>query len=302
MVSQVEPELRRVGAALFHGLANFDLPIRKPRGTRFVLTVHDLIPLEWPEAVSRAYRLQFRAWLMRCLDLADAIVCPTQAVAAGLRETFPRAPPARVISMGVTRRSPRSEVAVARRYFLALGSVEIRKNLSLLRRAFESNADLFSREGIELWIAGQPGYGGAAIVAELQNAGAGVKFLGPQSARALADLMRGALALCAPSLAEGFGLPPLEALALGTPVLASDIPAHREVLGEAAELLPPTEVEAWGAALRRVAADPDFRGRLARLGPVRAAEHTWARTARQTEALYREVLGESSGEKAKKSG
>jgi glycosyltransferase involved in cell wall biosynthesis len=197
-----------------------------------------------------------------------------------------------VIPMGVSPASRAARNVGGPRYFLALGSVEVRKNLSLLRRAFDLEAGVWRREGIELWVVGQAGYGGASILAELARGGSSVKYLGPQSARALAGLMRNSLALCAPSLAEGFGLPPLEALAMGTPVLASDIPAHREVLGEAAELLPPTEPEAWSAALLRIAGDSDLRAQRARRGRAQAAEFTWIRTARQTEALYREVLGE----------
>jgi glycosyltransferase involved in cell wall biosynthesis len=292
MVGQVGPELRSRRAALFHGLANFDLPLAKPRDTRFVLTVHDLIPLEWPDSVSRSFRLQFRAWLTRCLQLADAIICPTAAVAQAVRSAFPGAPAIHVVPMGVTPARPGLRVPAAQRYLLVLGSVEVRKNLSLLLEAFASKRERWRQEGVELWIAGQLGFGGSAVIAELGGKrGSGVKYLGPQEPRALGQLMRGALALCAPSLAEGFGLPPLEAMALGIPVLASDIPAHREVLGDAAVLLPPSDPEAWSSALLRVVGDPGFCARLGRLGSARAAGFTWARNARQTEAVYAQLLG-----------
>jgi len=147
-------------------------------------------------------------------------------------------------------------------------------------------------EDLELWIAGQPGFGGEDILGRIRaREGSGVRYLGPQPARALQRLMHGAFALCAPSLAEGFGLPPLEAMVHGTPVLASDIPAHREVLGEAAMLLPATASDEWGSAMRRLAEDPELAARLGRLGVARAAGLSWARSARDTEVLYGEVLG-----------
>jgi glycosyltransferase involved in cell wall biosynthesis len=289
MAGQVERQLRGRGAALFHGLANFDLPLSKPPGTRFVLTIHDLIPLEWPDSVSKAHRLQFRGWLSRCLHLADALICPTQAVALAVQAAFPSAPRARVIHMGVDLKRPPAAEREAAAYFLALGSVEVRKNLSILARAFDIAREHWRQAGVELWIAGQLGFGGAAILEALKGQ-AGVRVLGPQSPRAAAKLLRGALALCAPSLAEGFGLPPLEAMAQGIPVLASDIPAHREVLGDAAVLLSPNDPEAWSSAMLRLAGDADLGRGLAGLGSARASELTWARTARETQALYSEVL------------
>jgi glycosyltransferase involved in cell wall biosynthesis len=285
----VGPQLGRTKAALFHGVANFDLPLAKPPATRFVLTVHDLIPLAWPDSVSRAYRFQFHAWLSHCLRLANIVICPTSAVAAALRIAFPDVPPIRVVPMGVTLGRQRWKARANPGYFLVVGSVEVRKNLTGLLKAFEARMSRWRELGIELWIAGQPGFGGAAIIAQLQDR-EGVKYLGSQPPRTLAGLLRGCLALCAPSFAEGFGLPPLEAMAAGIPVLASDIPAHREVLGDAAVLLSPDDTDAWSSAMLRLAEDSELGPRLGGLGRTRAARFTWGRTARQTEAVYAEVL------------
>jgi glycosyltransferase involved in cell wall biosynthesis len=293
LLGQAPGELRRAGAALFHGLANFDLPISKPAGVRFVLTVHDLIPLEWPNLVSRPFRLQFRIWISRSLDLADAVLCPTLAVAKTVRDCFPNAAPARVVPMGASLPASITAVGADRpSYFLALGSVEDRKNLTTLIEAFAARAEVWRGRGIELWIAGPVGFGGERILTAIEAAaGQGVRYLGTPPAAAIPALVRGALVLCAPSLAEGFGLPPLEALALGVPVLASDIAAHREVLGEAAVLLPATQPEAWGEALQVLAADPDLCAQLSRQGLARATAFTWERAIRGTEAVYRDVLG-----------
>ncbi len=291
MVGQVGTELQRFRAALFHGVANFDLPLCKPSGVRFVLTVHDLIPLEWPETVSVAYRVQFRVWLERSLALADAVICPTRAVADGLQERFRPRAPVRVIPMGVDGRDGLPRDRGDQRYFLILGTLETRKNVSTVVRAFQTGTGEAWREGVELWIAGGLGFGSGP---ELQAIAVvpGVRYLGSQPPREVRRLLRGALALCAPSLAEGFGMPPLEAMAVGTPVIASDIPAHREVLGEGALLVSPRDEEGWATAMAQTAAEAGFRDRLAASGLERAAVFSWARTAAETEELYRAVLGE----------
>jgi glycosyltransferase involved in cell wall biosynthesis len=270
-------------------VANFDLPLTKPAATRFVLTVHDLIPLAWPDSVSRAYRLQFHAWLSRCLRLADIVICPTQGVALDLRTAFGDVPPIRVVPMGVTLQRRRWRARTNPGYFLVVGSVEVRKNIVGLLKAFEARMPRWRELGVELWIAGQVGFGGSSIIADLRDR-EGVRYLGSQTPRALAGLLRGSLALCAPSFAEGFGLPPLEAMAAGIPVLASDIPAHREVLGAAAVLLSPDDTEGWSSAMLRLVEDPEQGARLSDLGRTRAGLFTWARTARETEAVYAEVL------------
>ena len=318
LVGEVPALLHRQQIRLFHGVANFDLPLTKPRGVRYVLTVQDLIPLDWPRSVSLPFRLQFRAWLSRALTLADAVVCTSAAVAGQLIERFPHAPMPRIIPLAADASLAHPHVrfddkhrlaptaagvesgggALDRqlhrgralpRYFLCLGSIESRKNVALLLRAFAAARP----EATELWIAGRAAYGGAAVLRELDElraCGVPVRALGPVAPAQLASLVAGALALCAPSLAEGFGLPPLEALALGTPVLASDIPAHREVLGDAALLLAPSSDTDWTEALRRIASDDSLRAKLAAAGPGRAALFSWDRTVRETEALYRALL------------
>jgi glycosyltransferase involved in cell wall biosynthesis len=111
--------------------------------------------------------------------------------------------------------------------------------------------------------------------------------LGYVGAPARADLLAGATALAYPSLEEGFGLPPLEAMTLGVPVVASTDPAIRDVLGEAAAVLvDATDVAAIAAGLRAVLTDDALRARLANAGPARAARYSWPRAARAFVQLY----------------
>jgi alpha-1,3-rhamnosyl/mannosyltransferase len=105
-------------------------------------------------------------------------------------------------------------------------------------------------------------------------------------------LYRSALAFAFPSEYEGFGLPPLEAMACGTPVLTSDATSIPEVVGDAALLVPPGDISAWSSAMSRVAQSETLRAVLQSRGLKRAARFTWERTARETLAVYRQVLAQ----------
>jgi glycosyltransferase involved in cell wall biosynthesis len=289
MLGQVPDDLSKVGAGLFHAVANFNLPLRRPQGVGLCLTVHDLIPLTHPGSVSLPYRLQFGAWLSRSLDLADAIICVSEATRSELWSRFPGVV-AGVIHHGVDHlRARPHEVhrarGKARPYLLYLGSLEARKNVGVLLTAYERLGD----RSLGLTLAGSTGFGAAEIldqVARLRRAGFEVRQIGPVGRAGLPELIREAELLCAPSSAEGFSLPPLEAMALGTPVVASAIAAHTEILGEAARLIPVGDAEALVSELRRVLDDTDLRATLRRAGLVRSKQYTWARAAQQTEDVY----------------
>lgn len=105
--------------------------------------------------------------------------------------------------------------------------------------------------------------------------------------------MSGAEVFVYPSLAEGFGLPPLEAMACGTPVLCSDAPALPEVVGDAAITLPPTDVNAWADALTKVLRDRNLRQTLRQKGLERAKQFSWERTARLTLSAFEQAAGAS---------
>ena len=292
MLGQVPDDLRAEGAGLFHALANFNLPLRPQRGVRLCLTVHDLIPLTHPESVSLAYRLQFGAWLARSLALADAVICDSAATQEALAARFPSAA-STVIHLGVDHLPPR-EVALRapraeeRPYLLYLGSLETRKNVSVLLSAFERLAD----RSRALVLVGAAGFGGPEIleeVARLERAGFAVRALGSVGAAFLPGLIAHADLLCAPSASEGFSLPPLEAMALGTAVVASDIPVHREILGDAAVLVPVGSADALAGQIDRLLETPQLRASLVTLGFARSRSFTWAETAARTAAVYSEL-------------
>jgi glycosyltransferase involved in cell wall biosynthesis len=179
-------------------------------------------------------------------------------------------------------------------YFLAVGTLQPRKNLVTLIRAFrslrESRPDIRER----LVVVGQEGYQADAILeeaADLRRRG-DLVFPGYLDTHAVVGLMQHATAFAYPSVYEGFGLPPLEAMAAGSPAIASDIPVAREVLGDAALLVPPTDVAAWSVTLERLADDPSLRLELAGAGHDRAARFTWDSAAKMSvDALERAARG-----------
>jgi glycosyltransferase involved in cell wall biosynthesis len=172
-----------------------------------------------------------------------------------------------------------------------VGTVEPRKNLGVLLDAWRR---LRLPDPPALVVCGRIGWVDEETRSALRQAeGEGwlVHFDYAEDAE-LAALYKGALAVALPSWYEGFGLPALEACAHGAPVLASDLPVLREVLGDAALFVPPGDPAAWAAAIRRVAGDPELARHLADLaeaGRARAAAFDWRRTADETADALRNV-------------
>ncbi|HUB09913.1 MAG TPA: glycosyltransferase family 1 protein [Myxococcales bacterium] len=293
MLAEVPALLRRHRPRLFHGVCNFALPLWRPARTRFVLTVHDVIPLENPGSVSRPYRAQFELWLRHSLRLCDAVICDSEATRRSLLARFPGAP-AVVVHLGADHVPPREALppapSLARRaYVLYVGALEARKNVTALLSAFEQ---LPQSRDVALVLAGQHAFGADAVtrgVERLVRAGLEVRLVGHLPEGELWSAIAGAAVLCCPSGAEGFGLPPLEGLALGVPVVASDIAVHREVLGDAALFAAAGDAGALSQALNRALEDEGLSRDLRRRGPARAAGFTWRRCAEATAAVYARV-------------
>jgi glycosyltransferase involved in cell wall biosynthesis len=177
-------------------------------------------------------------------------------------------------------------VAGAERYVLALGTVEPRKNLPALVAAFDAVAD--ADPDVTLVVAGPDGWGTDAFTAAVRRAHhrRRVNRIGWVDERTRRDLLAGAAAFAYPSLYEGFGFPPLEAMAAGTPVVAARAGSIPEILGDAADLVDPGDVDALTNALQRVLDDPVHGARLVALGTERAGRFTWDRAAAEAVALY----------------
>lgn len=242
---------------LHHGAAIARL--LRQTGARFVPLLHDLIPLDWPEFSPPAEVARHRRRLDTVNALADAVLTNSEATAAALRPRLRPGLPVIAAPLGVTPVAPApgaDRVAQGRPYFLVVGTIEPRKNHLLLLHAWRRMAAAGSGPVPLLLVVGRRGWENEQVLDVLERgplAGREVRELGGLNDGELAGLMRGAHALLMPSFTEGFGLPVAEALAQGVPVIASAIPAHREVGAGVPEFLDPGDLPAWQAMIENYA-------------------------------------------------
>jgi glycosyltransferase involved in cell wall biosynthesis len=269
------------GADLVHATGPLTPATRRP----LVVTVHDVAALRYPDLHPARHVNQQRAQL-KALGRAAAIAAVSASTADELANLGIAADRIVVTPLGLT---PLPEpVASPDRpepgYVLAVGETSPRKRYPTLLRAL---AQLDGQ--LRLVMAGPPGGDEQRIqklVAEL-GLTSRVQRFGAVSDASLSGLYEGALALCFPSIAEGFGLPVLEAMACGVPVVVSDIPVMHEVAGDAAAMyVPVDDTGAWAAALAEIAALTDRRDALAVAARDQAAAFTWDRTAKATVRAY----------------
>jgi glycosyltransferase involved in cell wall biosynthesis len=265
-----------------------------------VVTVHDVLFRTHPDAYP-ARGARFHERELARLPQADLVICPSRTTADAVREVHPSlrievvplgtdmaAPPPAEIERVLDRRGLR------RPYVLWAGTLEPRKNLERTLQGF-AIAEGGARGGLDvhLYLVGPRGWLRGETQELLAGREDGVRWLGPVARDELTALYAGAEAFVFPSLAEGFGLPVLEAMACGTPVITSDRSALPEVAGEAAVLCDPADAQSIGDALARVLGDGGLAQRLSRAGLERATQYTWDRTARSTAALYRALVAET---------
>ena len=272
-----------------------------------VATVHDLAYLRHPETVAPATRELLGRHMGRVFFAAAAILTPSEAVrreivAAGL------APPARVraIHHGPGAVAARKAGSSARppkwapeRYALFVGTLEPRKGLATLLAAWRRlrRAAASAVTVPDLVLAGGPGWMDESLGRAVE-AGVAEGWLhrpGYVSAAELAGLYQNASLLAVPSAYEGFGLPLLEALAAGTPVVASDLPVFREVAGDAALFVPPGRPDRWAEEIARLLADPALAARLAEAGRERIGVFRWERAAEETVEALRAAAAATAG-------
>jgi len=283
----------RARAEIFFGSLGI-LPLLSPLPG--VATVHDLTPLLHPEWHSWKNRLGFNPFIGATVRRARRLVAVSEATRRDLVAAFPRAASkTAVVHNGVAPEIPAAAGPAphgGRPYVLYVGTLEPRKNVSRLLVAMESVWDR-RPDFPDLVLAGGDGWGVEGFrerVARSRHAARVVRagYLGPGER---AWWLKGARVFAYPSLYEGFGLPPLEAMAQGTPVVGSSAPALREVMGDAGLLPDPASVPDIAAALEKAHDDAEFRRRAAAEGPRRARSFTWAAAAAKTRALFQEALG-----------
>jgi glycosyltransferase involved in cell wall biosynthesis len=199
-------------------------------------------------------------------------------------------PSAQQLDPAVAHRHVRERYGIADRFILFVSTIEPRKNLPTLLAAYSKLLDTY-KTNARLVIAGHKGWLTEEVDAAIEKYKLGdrVCFLGSVPNEELVYLYNAARVFALPSLYEGFGLPPLEAMASGTPVIVSNVSSLPEVVGDAGLLVDPNDVEGWAVALHRVLTDDALHAGMAEKGLVRAAHFSWERAARETLGVYRKV-------------
>ena len=272
----------------------------------FVLTLHDATPWAFRQTMSRGANLYFRTTVRLWGRRSRVIITPSEASKTQIvRHVGIPAGRIRVIKLGVRNFSQGTNVADDERglrqfsltpgYILFVGTVEPRKNLALVIRALA----LLRASGVrrQFVVAGRLAWGAVELnrLLDEEQLRDAVVFTDHISDGELANFYRQAVFLVQPSVHEGFGLPVVEAMALGCPVLASDIPAHREVLGDAGMYFSTKDALALAKGMARLLADDHARAAMRLRALVRSEEFTWAETARRTLAVYRDAVAQRVG-------
>jgi glycosyltransferase involved in cell wall biosynthesis len=292
--------VRSRGVELFHG-TNYDVPLRRRCPT--VLTLHDLSLLTHPETHEKGRVRRARRRLGLMARAATVVITPTEsvrrevcdfldlgpekifAVPEAFRDCFRPLP--RAASEGARRR-----FGIADDFLLTVGTIEPRKNLGNLVRAFVEVLRRDPQSKLQLVVAGNKGWLTSQLFAEVEASGVAdrIVFTGYLFDDDLRALYSSCLLFIYPSIYEGFGLPPLEAMACGAPVIASRIPALIETTGGAARLFDAASVEDLARVISELAKDENARETLAIAGRRHASGFSWERTAHGTLEVYKEAL------------
>jgi glycosyltransferase involved in cell wall biosynthesis len=230
------------------------------------MMVHDAIPIDYPHLVGAKAPLHHKQMIRTAAEHANCMIFNStythDSVSAVMRDLGRNCPPALVRSLPLPASFAEVEAGVAElagtRYFIAVSTIEPRKNFGLLLRVWERFVATMGAAAPHLIIVGSPGKDADSILAPLESNSAlasRVHHVVGLSSPSLASLLLGAAGMLCPSLAEGFGLPLLEASAMGVPAIATDIPAHREVATGMTILLPADDEEGWA---RAIMASPDM--------------------------------------------
>src|ERR1044072_4287343 len=287
--------IRRSGFSVFHG-TNYSVPLLKTCPT--VVTIHDLSLLLWPQTHAQhlARRARWRLPLMA--RRADAIIVPSQSIESEVCEHL-GIDESKITAIPEAARSsfwqvPVAETAEVRRhlnvsddFILFVGTIEPRKNLLTLVRAFQ---EISRNCQTQLVLAGDEGWLTGELHEFLRNADFSerVRFAGYLADDDLRALYSSCRVFVYPSLYEGFGLPLLEAMTCGAPVITSNIPSIRETAGDVALLVSPTNVAELASSIVRLLEDPAKREQRSAAGKQHASKFSWDKAAAATLDVYRQ--------------
>lgn len=292
--------IRNSKLEVFHG-TNYDVPLWRRCAT--VLTVHDLSLLIHPETHQKGSVRRARRRLPVMVRAADAIITPTESVRQEVRE-YLKVTPEKIFVVPEAARDcfrpmefhateeVRRRLGIEENFLLTVGTIEPRKNLMVLMSAFEEVIRTRPHSNLQLVIAGESGWLSGPIFNAIEKSPARNRilltdYLHDKDLRALYASCR---AFIYPSIHEGFGLPPLEAMACGAPVIASCIPALTETTGGAALLFEPSRSEDLAQKIIEVLDDESARRRLPTAAQRRAEQFSWEQTAKITMEVYEQAL------------
>jgi glycosyltransferase involved in cell wall biosynthesis len=294
-------ELRRRPVDLLH--VQYTAPPFCP--VPVVATIHDLAFEHLPETFTRRGHMQLRLTVRRTARRAARIITVSEFSRQDLIRTY-RLPPEKIVvthNGAESHFTPqpsshreaievRSRFGIERDYLLAVGSIQPRKNLVRLLRAYTKLRSEHPDFKLQLVIVGRKLWLASQVFTELKRHpwARDVIVTGYVADEELPGLYRAATALVYPSIFEGFGLPPLEALACGTPVVTSNTSSLPEVVGEAALKIDPYDEAAIARAMLTIAHDEQLRARLRAAGIVRARQFSWRAAAEKTLMLYRSLV------------
>lgn len=241
-------------------------------GVRAVYLIHDLIPITHPQYCRPGEPAKHKLRMRHALSSAAGLVCNSEATRDALAEfasELDLSMPPDIVAWISGPRLPEGVVprTLERPYFVTLGTIEARKNHILLLEIWRSLAATMGNEAPILVIIGQRGWEAETTIAMLdqgQELEGHVRELGRCDDEELAGWLNGARALLMPSFVEGFGLPIIEALQLGTPVIASDLPVYREIVGDIPTYLDPLDGSGWDRAIRNFTGNDRERTRQLR--------------------------------------
>jgi glycosyltransferase involved in cell wall biosynthesis len=266
-------------------------------GSKIVVTLHDVLPWSFPGTSTRIEKIIYRQWLPRTIPKAHAVITASERSRTDILRFLPVSPDRlHVIHHGISPGFHPLPVSSVRNFLieafdlsspfiLYAGTMAPRKNIPRLAEAFSRLAEEFPH--LRLVLAGPRTE--KTTSANLLPADR-ILRLGPVSDLELSFLYNGCELFVFPSLYEGFGLPPLEAMACGTPVVCSNASSLPEVVGDAALMVDPVDIEGLADAMRKVLTDSALRAEMQKKGLIHARTFSWERNAMETMELYRKVV------------
>lgn len=293
--------LMKKGIDVFHGPASL-IPFRKNH-FKLVVTIHDLVAFLFPETIPLKYGAYMRYLLRQAVKKADKIVAVSNHTQQDLVKIM-KVPPEKIV---VIHEAPspifrpvdskeiwprlKDRYGVSRKFIYHLGNIEPRKNLIVLLEAFTLVCRELGNE-YQLVVSGQKGWLIRSLSQFLKNYPARdqVLFTGYVPMEDLPLFMSGADLFVFPSLYEGFGLPVLEAMSCGTPVISSNRSSIPEIVGSAAILIDPTDIQDLAGRMIELLRNQEEKKQLSRAGLEQAARFSWLEAARKTLDVYRAVI------------